>query len=240
MVDFHTHILPSMDDGSQSIEQSAEMLRQMQKQGIKVVVATPHFDMRRESPSEFLARRQKAMDSIKEVIPEGICVVPGAEVLHCGLPLHSIENLEQLCVGNSQYLLIESIVPDWTEEIYLDLQHLMMQQNITPVLAHIERYYYIGKNRKMIRRLSGEGAVLQMNADAFLKPQMSRKAFKILRKEIVRLLGSDCHNMNIRQPNLKEAVQKIVDIAGQEKIDTMMAYANKILSDSVQERERKG
>lgn len=233
MVDFHTHILPSMDDGSQSVQESAQMLTQMKKQGIKVVVATSHFDMRRESPQEFLARRQKAMASLAEVIPEGICIVPGAEVLYCGVPLHSIENLERLCIGNSRHLLIESMVPDWMEEFHYDLQYLMMQRNITPVLAHIERYYHIGKNRKMIHRISNEGAILQMNAEAFLKPQMSRKAFKILRKEIVRLLGSDCHNTTSRQPNLKQAAEKIADIAGQEKIDMMMVYANKILSDSV-------
>ncbi len=233
MVDFHTHILPFMDDGSQSIEESAKMLIQMQEQGVKVVVATSHFDMRREGPLEFLARREKAMQALAKVIPEGICVVPGAEVLYCGVPLHSIENLERLCIGNSRYLLIESMVPDWMEEFHHDLQYLMMQQNITPVLAHIERYYYMGKNRKMIHRLSIEGVILQMNADAFLQPQMSRKAFKILRKEVVRLLGSDCHNTTFRQPNLKQAAEKIADIAGQEKIDMMMAYANKVLSDSV-------
>lgn len=233
MVDFHTHILPFMDDGSQSVEESAEMLLQMQKQGIKVVVATSHFDMRRESLIEFLARREKAMQALAKVVPEGICIVPGAEVLYCGVAVHSIENLEQLCIGNSRHLLIESMVPDWMEEFRYDLQYLMMQQNITPVLAHIERYYYIGKNRKMIHRLSNDGAVLQMNANAFLKPQMSRKAFKILRKENVRLLGSDCHNTTSRQPNLKRAAERIAEVAGQEKIDRMMAYANKILLDSV-------
>lgn len=233
MVDFHTHILPFMDDGSKSVEESVKMLKQMQEQGVKVAVATSHFDMRREGPMEFLARREKAMQALADVVPKGICIVPGAEVLYCGVPLHSIENLEQLCIGSSRYLLIESMIPDWTEEFQYDLQYLMMQRNITPVLAHIERYYYIGKNRKMIHRLSNEGAVLQMNADAFLKPQMSRKAFKILRKEFVRLLGSDCHNTTSRQPNLKQAAEKIVDIAGQEKIDMMMAYANRILSDSV-------
>ena len=179
MVDFHSHILPAMDDGSESVEQSVEMLAAMQAQGVDTVVATPHFDMRQENPEQFLARRQESLEKLQgESLPD-IRLIPGAEVLYCGVPLYRYENLDKVCIGDTRYLLIETLFPVWTEEFRQDLQYLMMERNIVPILAHIERYYFIRKNRSMIRDLRREGALLQMNAEAFLHPKTRRRALKI-------------------------------------------------------------
>lgn len=231
MIDFHSHVLPSMDDGSQSVEESKQMLEEMQKQGVDIVVATPHFDMRQEGPDEFLLRRKQAMEMLAEVIPTDTQVIVGAEVLYCGVPLHTLDQLEQLCIGNTRYLLIETIIQEWADDFYSEMQYLMLQRNITPILAHMERYYFIGKNREMIHRLNDSGVVLQMNAEAFLKPGMSRKALKILKREPIRLLGSDCHNTSLRPPNLREACERIGKAVGQERVDSIMTYAYGILAD---------
>ncbi len=213
MVDFHTHILPKMDDGSQSVEESVHMLEEIKNQGICAVAATPHFDMQQESIDCFLMRRQQAMEELQAADCSGVTILPGAEVLYCGVPLHSYENLEQLCIGKSRYMLIETLFPQWTKEFQNDLEFLMLERNIIPILAHVERYY-TSKNRTIIRELSKAGVVLQMNAEVLLDKKMSRKAWKLLRKETVSLLGSDCHNLTYRPPNLGKAVEQLTNVLG--------------------------
>lgn len=231
MVDFHSHILPAMDDGSESVEQSLQMLAAMQAQGIDTVVATPHFDMSREKTEQFLARRQESFEKLQKESNLKIRVIPGAEVLYCGVPLHRCEDLDKVCIGNTRYLLIETLFSEWTEEFRLDLQYLMMERNIIPILAHIERYYFIGKNRNLIRALRRDGVLLQMNAEAFLHPKMRRRAMKIFKKESVHILGSDCHNLTQRPPNLGQAVALMQRQMGGEILDWFAKQAETILGD---------
>ena len=231
MVDFHSHILPAMDDGSESVEQSLQMLAAMQAQGIDTVVATPHFDMRQEKPEQFLARRRESFKKLQKEAPSNIWVIPGAEVLYCGVPLHRCEDLDKVCIGDTRYLLIETLSPAWTEEFCLDLQYLMMERNIIPILAHIERYYFIGKNRSLIRALRRDGVLLQMNAEAFLHPKMRRRAMKIFKKESVHIRGSDCHNLTQRPPNLGQAVALMQRQMGGEILDWFAKQAETILGD---------
>ena len=73
MIDFHTHILPKMDDGSKSTEESIAMLKMQAEQGIRWVVATPHFYAEHESPQDFLQRRNHSYQSLqKEIERQGL------------------------------------------------------------------------------------------------------------------------------------------------------------------------
>ncbi len=233
MVDFHTHILSGMDDGSQSIEESVQMLEQMREQGIRAVAATPHFDMRQETLEHFLMRRENALEELKRANTTDITILPGAEVLYCGVSLHRYENLEQACIGTSRYLLIETLYPEWTKEFQSDLECLMIERNIIPVLAHVDRYYHIRKNRSIIRNLSQEGVVLQVNAGALLHKKRSHLAWKILKKETVGLIGSDCHNISVRPPNLADAAEKMKKVLGTEKTSQFFMRANTMLQESI-------
>ncbi len=228
MIDFHTHILPEMDDGSQSVEESLAMLRMEQEQGIDTVIATPHFDMRNESIEDFLVRREAAMKKISAAEMTGIQLVPGAELLYSNVGLRQYENLEALCIGG-RYLLIETMDPEWTQAFQNDLQYLMLERNITPILAHIERYYWIGKNRKILRALRDGGALLQMNAEIFLHKQTLRKAMKLFQKEKIHLLGSDCHHLDFRVPNLGIAIPKIQSHFGEDAIRWILMNGERVL-----------
>ena len=229
MVDFHSHILPQVDDGSQSVEQTYAMLEKLREQGVRAVAATPHFDIRNESIDEFLFRRQQALDSLKrpeDALPR---LMLGAEVLYCGASLHQIEGLDKLCLGNSRYLLIEPATEQLGTAYYTDMLRLMSECNITPILAHIERYYK-GKNRQVIHELRREGAVLQMNAEAF-SGWGKGKAIKLMKKERVQILGTDCHNLSFRPPNLTIAMEYIQKSRNQEISARMATWEDKILSE---------
>lgn len=228
MVDFHTHILPGMDDGSQSAEMSLAMLRELKKQGIETVAATPHFDMRRESIEHFLDRRAKAIYKLGGA--RGIpAVVFGAEVLYCGSNLHRIAELDQLCIGNTRYLLVENFVQEWDAGFEKSLMQLMLERDLIPMIAHIERYYTIPANRAAMLRLREEGAVLQMNASQFLRRFSRRRALRLLRDRTVQVLGSDCHNMENRRPNLGEALSVIQKYGGEDMLCGLRESAETVL-----------
>ena len=209
MVDFHTHILPGIDDGSKDTWQTECMLREMCSQDVSIVVATPHFDMRLESVESFLKRRDIALSKISLENPEFPRVIVGAEVFCCGIDFSKIENLKSLCIGETDYMLVETYFNKLDEGFVKNMRSLLFERNITPILAHTERYYFIGKNSSIIHQLSIDGMILQMNAEAFIKRSTRRRAFKLLTRETIGLLGSDCHGVQKRPPNLKAAVDII-------------------------------
>lgn len=209
MVDFHSHILPGIDDGSRNTEQTVAMLEEMRNQGIDVVVATPHFDMRLENVDSFLARRDVAVSKLPDDSLDFPKVITGAEVFCCGIDFSKIEKINRLCIGETDYMLVETYFDKLDEGFAQNMRNLMFERNITPILAHTERYYFIEKNSSIIHQLALEGMILQMNAEAFIKRLTRRKAFKLLKRETVGLLGSDCHNMKRRPPNLRMAMDII-------------------------------
>ncbi len=230
MIDMHTHILPGMDDGSESVEQSAKMLECMHRQGVKTVVATPHFDMRAESIDNFLDRRQKAMQKLLDAGIDVSGLVLGAEVLYCGIGISRMEGIERLCVGEGRYLLIETEFGRWTDSFATDLRQLMAEQNIIPILAHAERYIRDRKNRKVFCQLQNSGIVVQSNAEFFLQKRSHRQAFRLLREDAIQILGSDCHNLEMRRPNLFEAAQVMEKHGEGERLRRMMEHAEMILA----------
>lgn len=209
MVDFHSHILPGIDDGSRNAEQTANMLEEMRKQNIEIVVATPHFDMRLENVDSFLARRDVSVSKLPDESSDFPKVIIGTEVFCCGIDFSKIEKIDRLCIGKTDYMLVETYFDKLDEGFVRNMRNLMFERNITPILAHTERYYFIGKNSSIIHQLALEGMILQMNAESFIKRSTRNKAFKLLKRETIGLLGSDCHDMKRRPPNLGVAIDII-------------------------------
>ena len=169
MIDVHTHILPQMDDGSKSAEQSVQMLNAMQAQGVRLLAATPHFDMRKENIDEFLARRSKAFERLNAARTEDDPkIIPGAEVLYCGVSLSRMEKVEKLCIGDGNYMLVETLTMQWDDFFEDCLYQLLAEQNITPIVAHIDRYLPYRKNRAILHRLKNQ-TVARPGASAFEK-----------------------------------------------------------------------
>ncbi len=230
MVDIHAHILPKMDDGSESMAQTFEMLNCMRQQGVETVVATSHFDMRNESIDKYLERRNRtyrAVEEYGEVFPR---MILGAEVLYCGLGLSRIEGIEKLCIGDSRYLLVETWGGRWKETFAVHMQHLMLEQNIDPILAHIERYAYNRKNRKILQKLHQDGVVMQVNAEFFIARRTRKRALAWLKDGMIDVIGSDSHNLSSRKPNLQEAARVIAENAGEPALRKLMENADKIIN----------
>lgn len=209
MIDLHAHFLPGIDDGSKSRKESAQMLETAFAQGVDVMVATPHFYPDRERPDTFLQKRQRVL----ELIPYDAATMPeillGAEVAYFD-GMSRCDELQRLCIGNSALLLLEMPFAPWTERVLEDVCALKKNLEITPVLAHIERYFSYMPDSGVLDRLQGEGIYFQSNAESFLGFFRGRRAMKMLRNRQIHFLGSDCHGMEHRVPNLGAAVNKIL------------------------------
>ena len=204
--DIHCHILPGMDDGCRSVEESAQVMQLSLAGGVTKMVATPHYDPN-EPVEQFLARREESEQTLRQYLAEQKLDVPdfccGAEVAYIQ-GISQMEGLERLCLGNSRYLLLELPRTVWTGEVVRDLDNLHLRGMI-PILAHMERYLYT-QSKTLIAQLLQRGPLVQMNAEHLLRFRFGGKGVKLLKKNVVHLLGSDSHGPEYRPPNLGEAV----------------------------------
>lgn len=225
MTDFHSHILPKTDDGSHSTEESIEMIRSLGRQGITRVVATPHFYANDESVSEFLSRRDAAYEKLKEHIPENApSIVTGAEVRYYE-GISRLENLNSLCVQGSGLLLMEMPGKTWTEYTIKELTDISLSGRLTLVLAHIERYADFQRPGTM-HRLLDNGVLMQVNADFFSGFFSKRKALRMLRNGEIHFIGSDCHDMAVRKPEIKPAYETIRKKLGDGFLEDFISFGN--------------
>lgn len=231
IVDFHSHILPGVDDGSQSVEMSITMLQMEAEQGVERVVATPHFYARKDTPENFLAKRAAAEALLREEMAR-----------HTGLPELSIgaevryfpgisrsEVLSELAVDKKGYVLVEMPMDPWTDRMYQDLEDIWHRQALTPIIAHVDRYIAPFRTRRIPERLAKLPVLVQANASFFLEKSTKNMALRMLRKGQIHLLGSDCHNPDKRPPNLDQAAEVICRQLGREALELVGEYAGEAL-----------
>ena len=208
MLDLHSHILPKMDDGSKSTEMSLEMLRRSGQQGVNTIVSTSHFYPDSESPDHFLARRRAARERLEAVLtgsePE---ILYGAEVFYYP-GISQSEQVAELAINGTSLIMIELPFIPWQESIFDELMSFQYYNRLNIVLAHVERYQDIQK-RDMYRRLFDRPFFFQCNAEAFTERKSRKLAFELMDSGLLHFLGTDCHNIADRAPNMEEARKAI-------------------------------
>ncbi len=208
MTDFHSHILPEVDDGSRSVEESLLMIKALAEQGIDRIIATPHFYANDESVNDFLGRRQKAYDKLTNTCLSGMpSVIQGAEVRYYD-GISRLSDLKSLCIQGTKLLLLEMPFVKWTEYTLRELSDISSDGKVTLVLAHIDRYLKFQKP-DVWYRLADSGILMQLNSSYVNGFFTSHKAINLFKKGAVHFLGSDCHNMNDRAPDIGKAFHTI-------------------------------
>ena len=231
IVDFHSHILPGIDDGSATLEESIAMLRMEAEQGIGHVVATPHFYPQHDAIEEFLERRTESEILLREEmakydnLPE---VTVGAEV-YFFRGISQSDVLQKLTVGSSSYSLIEMPTTSWSDSMYRELERLYYDQGITPIVAHVDRYFTRFRTFGIPEKLEELPVLVQANA-SFFNGNASSRAMKMLQKRQIHLLGSDCHNTHSRQPNLGKTVARIQKHIGNEALEHIIEFQKDVLN----------
>lgn len=235
MIDFHTHILPGIDDGSRDLSMTEEMLAEESRQGVTEVVATPHFYAHRMSFDRFLENRDLAARSTAELLKKRgdlPKIYTGAEVYYFQ-GMGRAERVKELCVTGTDTILVEMPFAQWNEQVFDDMHDLVMRQHLKVVIAHIERYYEFQKDRSVWDEVFGLPVTRQINAGSFLRGWLkSRFAMKVKREHPETLVGTDCHNMDKRRPNLLEAREIIARKIGQDALDESDARLDQLLQDA--------
>ena len=228
MIDWHSHILPQVDDGSQSVKESIAMLDLLSEQGVKCVVATPHFLANEETIESFLKRRKDSYDallkSVKSTHPR---IFLGAEVKYYP-GIARMDNLESLAIENTKILLLEMPMSKWTEYTVKELIEITGTRRLKLILAHIERYITLQK-KEVWKTLYENGIYMQVNASFFDRVWSRRKAFGLLDSGAIHFIGSDCHNLTSRPPNLVSAYSLIDKKFGTDYVIQMNGFGEKVL-----------
>lgn len=232
IADFHSHILPGIDDGSACVAESIALLKLESEQRIRHVVATPHFYARHDSPEHFLENRRAAERQLREEMskyPDLPEISVGAEVYYFE-GMSNSDALQELTIGGSEYILVEMPMAEWTDRMYRELEQIPEKQGLTPIVAHVDRYIAPFATHKIPARLAELPVLVQANAEFFLNRSTARMALRMLRQGKIQLLGSDCHNMKTRKPNLGEAIAVIERRLGKEALDWIRENQQEVMS----------
>ena len=230
MIDFHSHILPNLDDGPKDIETSLEMLKSAKADGIEKVVSTSHIYITdEESIDKFLIKRENAYNALKDAtnscksdLPK---IVLGAEI-HIRRGIGDYQHLDSLKIEGTDYILLEMPYSQWKEG-HLETVYDIKSRGLIPIMAHIERFY---EYRDMFDDLKSIGVKFQVNADSFLEKQSAKLMYDLFQNGYIHLLGSDMHNLDSRKNNLKEAYQVIAKKFGKEYSDYLKDNAKKFFN----------
>lgn len=228
VVDFHSHVLPGIDDGSKSPEMSEEMLSRSREQGVDVMVATPHFYADCMTMDSFCERRASALRSVRKLQGDFPRVLCGAEVAF--FPgVSRAEELERLQIEGTNLLLLEMPFDSWTQYELQEVRGLLTR-GIQPVIAHLERFYSFKNNGRMIQQLLELPVYIQINAEALTTWSGRRKVLPLFRAGLPLLLGSDCHNTSTRPPNLRLGRELLEKKLGAGYLDEMDAFTAGLLN----------
>lgn len=231
MIDWHTHILPGMDDGSHDVEESIAMINMQMSQGVSMVIATPHFYANDESVESFLDRRKKTLAILEAKLPKDAPAIRlGAEVKYYP-GISRMADLKALRIEGSKLLLLEMPMSSWTENMIRELLEMSSRSDTRVVLAHVERYMGMQK-RTTWKRLQDNGILMQVNASYVTSFLSKYKAISLLKKGNIHFIGSDCHNLALRPPQIGKAFEIIRNKFGDEYIGQMNEFGYSLLAKS--------
>lgn len=214
MIDIHSHILPGMDDGSGSLEESLAMAKESARQGVRLLAATPHFYATQEDPNSFLRRREKSLALLESAWQDSFpTLLVGAEVRYFD-GISRVEKIAHLTLDHTRILLLEMPFTSWSGRMVDEVLELQRSRGLQVLLAHVERYMK-GQNGQVWETFRQNGVWMQCNANFFLRWQTKRKAQALFKKGEIQMLGSDTHNMTSRPPNLAMARDTLVKSLGQ-------------------------
>lgn len=194
--DMHTHILPHIDDGAKTLEDSILLVNELSSQGVTDIALTPHYYTHRESMEDFLSKRKKSFEEFSKEKFEHINFYLGAEVFFTEY-IFNVDTLLPVCYNGTNYMLTEfSYKCDFGEKTLDNINRLKGKYGIIPVITHIERYDALLKNADTIEELRDLGCLMQINLKSLRKFSVKRRIFKHIKNDMIDIVGTDTHSLN--------------------------------------------
>ncbi len=211
MVDFHTHILPGIDDGAPTLKKSIELITELKNQGISEIVYTPHFYPEQQNATSFFEERDKAVQFFE--MAEIPTPYVGAE-LYYYKGISKSDELYRFRITGTDLVLLEMPFFEWSEAETEELFDLVATRENTYILAHIERYVFGASQKKAIEALKKMGAITQVNTSFVASPQTEKLALKLIKSGMVDILASDTHSIDTRPPMFTQSFKVIEEKLG--------------------------
>ena len=218
MIDFHSHILPGIDDGSRSIEQTIRMLKEAKEAGFTKIISTSHYIEGYYESDE--AERTELLNEVQKNI-SGIELYLGNEIYITNNMIDLIQNKQASTINNSKYVLFEFPLSAKSMNDK-EVVYRLIENGFVPVIAHPERYSYVQDNPEYIEELAEMGALFQANYGSIIG-MYGKKAEKTLKKllknDLIRFFGSDSHRIDQVYTKMPKILKKLHKVLSDEEIE---------------------
>jgi protein-tyrosine phosphatase len=223
VIDLHSHILPGVDDGAQTIEDSLEIAREALADGVGVLAGTPH--VRDDYPTS-AAQMERRLEELRGALRKAriaLDVRPGGEIALDRLRRVTMEERRRFgLAGNPAYLLLEFPYSVWPMPLHAQVVELR-RSGMRPVLAHPERNVDVQHHPERLRPLVEAGALVQVTAaslDGRGTPADRETALKLIDRGLAHMIVSDAHGHPIRAPGVSAALE----VLGDESVGRWLSY----------------
>ncbi|RDU35616.1 tyrosine protein phosphatase [Neobacillus piezotolerans] len=211
MIDIHCHILPGVDDGAKTVEESVEMAREAVKEGIHAIIATPHHNRFYENPKEAVIQKAAELNSRLKEENVPLSILPGQEPAISGDFLKDYHKGNILTLNNTHYAFVElpsGHVPRYTSQILYELQNF----GVIPIIVHPERNQGIIERPAILNELIRNGALAQLTASSLcgvFGKNIKNFSRQLIEANLVHFIASDAHNTNRRTFHMLRAFEEI-------------------------------
>lgn len=235
MIDFHTHIIPNIDDGSRNIEETFNLIQEAKEAGFEGIVLTSHYI------ENYYETDVPERDMWVKAISDNLKSKGIDTTLYLGNEIYMTDNMMNLLINgkastinNSSYVLFEMPLNAEPMNLY-DVIYSLQENKLIPVLAHPERYSFIQKEPELVFDLIQKGVLMQANYGSILG-KYGEKAEIIVRKflenNMIHFLGSDVHRQNSIYKRIPQALKEIKDIVGDTKLQELTTINPRLALDN--------
>lgn len=232
MYDMHSHILPNVDDGPNDIQESIEMAKIAEANGIRTIIATPHY-IEGVMSKKYLDN-QELVSKLNRVLKKrgiGVKILLGNEVAITPNLLALLDENKITTINKSRYILVE--LPRFDMPIFIeDLFFRLKLRRIVPIIAHPERNKNIIENPNILYELILRGSIAQINSLSIIGyygEEVKKTAEKLLSHNMIHVLGTDAHSSEDIRKSLKSFKSKFSRFIGDEKIDSLVFHNPKTI-----------
>ena len=221
MIDVHSHILPNIDDGSRSIEETFNLIKEAKEAGFEGIVCTSHYMENYYETNR--PEREVWIKAIHENLENkniDMNLYLGNEIYMSDNIIELLEDGKATTMNDTSYVLFELPMNAEPMNLY-DMVYEMQQYKIVPILAHPERYSFVQTDPELIYDLIDKGVLMQANYGSIIG-QYGKKAQMIVQKflenNMIHMLGTDVHRQNTIYPKIPEIILELKSLIGEEKV----------------------
>lgn len=222
MIDLHAHILPGIDDGSQSLEMSLEMARIALDAGVRQMAATPHCNLPDNPHSNYDSPQfRKRLEQLRQALAQAelpLELFPGAEVFADENLPRLVRDRRLISLNDGPYLLVEFAFEEDVDFVTFILE-MLLEEGYTPLVAHPERYGFVVRDPEFAWQLVHMGCCLQLNRGSLMGrfgSRVERTAWALAEHQLAVCVASDCHRSEFRTPYLADVREALEEAFGPE------------------------